>query len=573
MKKYKTLDGYPVFQIHKNNKTYFLADRENYQKEMDKLFSVLDDVKFDSVILLFGLDTGCYLEELRNRLCEKNIVIIIEPDQEIYKYHKEKMKDGIQLFFYQEDLIKQLLQQTIHVRNFNNIYFHVFGKYQNVYQEEFLKVKEQLDLRIVNASTQIGLASRFKEVFLQNMLVNFRIIPKSTPVNSYLFKNMNVPAVILSSGPSFDQNLEILKNNREKLESFFLITGSRNVSALVKNDIYPDLIVSIDPVDANYEMIKDCLDLEVPLAFYENSNRYLLRDYKGHKIYIAALLPSIREDFKQYHGLFFGGSVAHTCIDFAVMLGCSPILLCGQDFAYTDHLHHAKAATHSYDKDLAYRSQIIVKDVNGKLIGTTVTLDYFRRRLEEYILEYQKVERVKFINCSYGAAIKGAEFISLSSILEQENQYPKKNPLLPASANILLEAEKEINVILSYLDEYITKAEQGIEMCSVMKQDQVTKSLMEVPDDDIDLQRFLYILQIVKNFEESRLTKYLQGYFTKFCYDIKSQSFTMLAKDFSKYTSDKTYQANAFYSYFVEMKEMLKTVKEIVVKTVNEFYI
>lgn len=46
----------------------------------------------------------------------------------------------------------------------------------------------------------------------------------------------------------------------------------------------------------------------------------------------------------------------------------------------------------------------------------------------------------------------------------------------------------------------------------------------------------------------------------------------MSAKDYKKLTSDLQHQANAFYVYFVKLKEMLHIAKDLIAKTVLEFY-
>ncbi len=70
---------------------------------------------------------------------------------------------------------------------------------------------------------------------------------------------------------------------KDRLKDYFIITGSRTVKALVQNGIVPDMVVSIDPVDVNYEMMKDYLDLDVPLVFYELQQPLSSQDYKGGK--------------------------------------------------------------------------------------------------------------------------------------------------------------------------------------------------------------------------------------------------------------------------------------------------
>jgi hypothetical protein len=571
MKKYKTMDGYHVYRIKRNKKFFFLADQLDYKKEINQLLYTLEDLKFDSLIFLFGIDTGEYLQDLKELLCAKNRVIIFEPNLAICKKFDSKLADNISLVPFEENQVSQIFDNTIHFKNINNIYFHAFGNYSSVYKEEYDRLIEHLDWTIINAASQVELAKRFKKIFIQNMTANMMVLNQSTPIHHYRSTNLNVPALVVSGGPSLDSNIKDMLNHKDQLDQYFIITGSRTAEALTKNGILPDMIVSVDPVDANFDMMKNCLNLEAPLAFYEYSNRYLVGNYKGDKIFISLLLSQTVKGFEKYQGVYCGGSVAHACIDIANMMGCSPIIFLGQDLAYTYNKHHADSAVFEYDKSLLYGATTIVKDVYGNPVGTTITLDHYRRRLEHYIAIYKDQKRIRFINCSYGADINGAPHKELSDVFKEETAGRQKKKCIP-NQEIRIDSRKTIDALLCFIEEYRIKASQGLELCEIICSENQTKSLLIMEETDIDLQRILYILKIVNDFENAADTIYLGGYFSEFVYEIKERTFDMSAKDYEELTSDLQHQARAFKMYFEKMKEMLDEVKETILETVTEFY-
>ncbi len=571
MKKYKTMDGYHVYRIKKNKKFSFLADQLDYRKEINQLLYTLEDLKFDSLIFLFGIDTGEYLKDLKKLLCSKNRVIIFEPNPGIFKKFDSKLADNISLVLFEENQVKQIFDNTIHFKNINNIYFHAFGNYSSVYKEQYDRLIEHLDWTIINAASQVELAKRFKKIFIQNMTANMKVLNKSTPIHHYRSANLNVPALVVSGGPSLDSNIRDMLVHKDQLDQYFIITGSRTAEALTKHGILPDMIVSVDPVDANFDMMKNCLDLEVPLAFYEYSNRYLVGNYKGDKIFISLLLSQTVKGFEHYQSVYCGGSVAHACIDIANMMGCSPIILLGQDLAYTYNKHHADSAVFDYDKSIPYGATTIVKDVYGNPVGTTITLDHYRRRLEHYITIYKDQKRIRFINCSYGADIKGAPHKELSEVFKEETSGRKKKNCIP-NQEIQIDSRKTIDTLLCFIEEYRIMAGQGLELCEIICSENQTKSLLDMEETDIDLQRILYILKIVNDFENAADTRYLGGYFSEFVYEMKERTFDMSAADYEKLTSDLQHQARAFKIYFEKMKVMLEEVKETILETVTEFY-
>lgn len=571
MKKIKTSDGYQVCRIKKDGTYEYLADLIHYEDQIHKLMDTLEGIRFDSLIFLFGIDTGAYLDQLKKCICVRNTVIIFEPNRSVFKQYPAYLGDNIHLVFYNEELIKQIFDETITYKNINNIYFHAFGNYERIYKKEHDRLIEHLDWTIMNAASQIHLAKRFKNIFIKNMIANMKIIEETTPIHRYIKTNTDVPAIIVSGGSSLDQNIKDMLKYKDKLKDYFIITGSRTVNALVKNGIMPDMIVSVDPVNANYEMMKDHLDLNVPLAFYEYSNRYLIKDYKGEKIFISLLFSHTIKGMEHLKAVYCGGSVSHACIDIANMLGCSPILLAGQDFAHTNNKHHADSALFPYDSSVKYDTQILIKDIHGKPTATSITLDSFRRNLEYYISRYKDRSRVRFINCSYGAEIKGAPHRELSEILKNDSCAGKKNACLP-DHELRLNPEETINIIIEFLNEYLLRIREGLELCQIIISENKTKSLVEAEEDDIDLQRILYILQIVNNFENDPLSRYLGGYVTEFLYEMKERNAQMSAKDFEKLTSDLQYQAAFFMEYLERLYKILTEVRDTIRSTVSEFY-
>lgn len=571
MKKVKTSDGFFVYRIKKDRKNYFLADQTNYENDIRELLDTLNDLKFDSLIFLFGIDTGAYWPELKKLLCPKNQVFIFEPNLTIYRSFSADSEDNMKLVYYKEETVKKIIEDNINLKNINNIYFFSFGNYSTVYKKEYDQLIEHLDWTIIKSASQVSLARRFKKVFMENMIANMKVIHQSTPIHRYLFSNTGVPAIVVSGGPSLDKNLEDMKKHKDKLKDCFIITGSRTVDALIKNGITPDMIVSVDPVDANYDMMKEHLELTVPLAFYEYSNRYLMKNYKGEKVFISLLLSRTIKGMEQLKAVYCGGSVSHACIDIAAMLGCSPILLVGQDLAYTKQKHHADSATFLYDSTLNYTPQTLVKDVYGKWIESTVTLDYFKKNLELYIKQYKNHPWIRFFNCSYGAEIEGAPHRELDEMLHQADFSKKKVPCLPGH-ELTLDAEETIKSLMEFLEDSITKTNQGLELCQMIRFEHQTKSLVEVDEDDIDLQRILYILHLVNSFENHPYTSYLGGYFSEFLYEIKDEHNIMLARDYERLTSDLQYQANFFHEYFLKLHEILTEIRDTAHLAVSEFY-
>ncbi|WP_252235299.1 6-hydroxymethylpterin diphosphokinase MptE-like protein [Clostridium sp. ZS1] len=572
MKKAKSLDGYYLYQIQKDDVEYYLANDIDYKKDIKNLIDNLDDLKFDSLIIIFGLDTGEYLKELEDTVCSNNKVIIFEPNEDIFNKNKDTiLSENMSIVLFDEETIASIIASIIGGDNFDNLYVHAFGNYEKVYKDEYKKLIEIIDAKYYSVSGNITLAYRCKESFMRNSLQNLKVIKESSPLNSYIECNKNVPAIIVSAGPSLDKNIKDMVKNKDRLEKCFVIASNRTFTTLIKNGIKPDLVVSIDPSDAMYEMMKESLNEDAPLLYYEYSNRYLVNEYKGEKIYISNIFSRIIEEMHKFGGLSQGGSVAHTCLAMATLLGCNPIILVGQDLAYTYNKHHSDKATfNSVDKVINSNwANEIVDDVYGKKVRTTTTLKVFKNSMEHHIKQYKDLKGVKFINVSYGADIEGAPHKELDNVLNEDIFKGKKNKLEPDKC-IELDPDKIINSIIDFVDEYIEKADKCIDICTMLANIKEDKSLVEIDLEDDDFQKFLFILDIVQSFESSLESFYLGGYFNKFLYAIKRESFLMLAKDYDRLTSNMKYQSKAFLNYFTKMKEMLLETKKIIDEEVSK---
>lgn len=572
MQKVKTLDGYHVFSIEKDDNNCYLADKENYKKEIENLLSSVNDIKFDSLILIFGIDTGEYLDSLHDVLCEKNKVLIFEPNKDIFNYNKEKInKDNIHLIFYDKDNIKANLYKEINSTNFNNLYVHAFGNYAEVYKYDYEIFIENLDDAYYTACSSISVANRFKDIFIKNFIANLKALKNSTPLNSYEDINKGIPAIVVSAGPSLDKNIADMVTHKKELERYFIIAGSRTLKALIKNNIKPDMIVSIDPVDDNYDMMKDYLKENSPLAFYEYSNRYLVRDYEGEKIYLSTFLSNTIQELNNLKGTFLGGSVAHTCIDIANIMGCSPIILVGQDLAFTYDKHHSESAIFESDDTKNYEASLKVENIFGEKIRTNITLNQFRLKMEEYIDFYKTHKQVEFINVSYGAEIKGAPHKELCDVFKTyTNNNVNKKCIVDKS--IQVDAETVVSDVINYLEEYIAKANNGETLCKSLLTNELDKSLIDMEENDEDFQKFLDVMEIVNDFESSNERFYLGGYYNKFLFDVKEEIFNMHAVDYESLTSNLKYQSKCFLSYFLKMKGLLEKVKSLALETFAEFY-
>ena len=131
-----------------------------------------------------------------------------------------------------------------------------------------------------------------------------------------------------------------------------LIVSGSTVNTLLKENIEPDYVVSIDSQEVNYNHFKD-LKLKHAKLIYSMFNHYKIREsfyndafyfvQKNEKA-LASHLNNIVHT--KVEGIYGGESVANYAFTIANYISSGPIALIGQDLAYTDTKSHAENNKH-----------------------------------------------------------------------------------------------------------------------------------------------------------------------------------------------------------------------------------
>ena len=417
----KSKDDQDTIKIHKGDKWTYIGSRYNSSREIEKFLNQIKEVKHKlDVIVVYGFGTGSHIYELRKQFDKK--IIVFEPNRKMIKYVYEKscLKDDKNIIFLccEEDELISNIKKYIHEFNFKSTEFITFSNYKQIYLEERNKFYSKINEYLIRLNLDLNTKLNFGEAWFQNLIKSIQFVIDGVPADYYDKKFKNVPAIIVSAGPSLEKNIDKLKNIKDNI---LIISGGRTLSALMDKNIKIDLLVIADSTERNYILVKDYIDkLEAPILFSEGANFQIIKEHKGDKIFYSYsdLIHKIVER-KMTH-ISTGGSVAHAMTSYMANLGCSPIIFIGQDFAYTDEMTHAAIVENkdgSYSYEIAKREDdIYVEDVNGNLVRTSIVLNNQRLAMEEIIKLYPESE---FINATEGGArIRGTKEMNLDEALK-----------------------------------------------------------------------------------------------------------------------------------------------------------
>ncbi|MCS6131038.1 DUF115 domain-containing protein [Clostridium botulinum] len=406
-------DNKNIMKIKKDNKVLYLGSKYNVNRDIENFKLNINEITTDSIIIVWGFGTGEHILELLREEPISNKILIIEPDERILlenilSNNVEEIFNDDRIFIlnYKKENIEKFLSENIKGTEVNSTKIVEYANYHKIYNEEYSEFLEEILEFTNNTAIAISTSLGFSKQFFKCFTRNIKQIIKSTVINELKYKFKNMPAIVVSAGPSLEKNIHLLKDVQDK---FIIITGGRTLRTLLDEGIRPDFVCSIDPGDSSYRVIEKALDSDVPLVFSEVSNYKMVEEYKGNKIFFEDLdFHDITYDLvgKKADGLWQGGSVAHICISLAEYLGCNNIVFVGQDLAYTNNKYHSDSASLNSNNSIEKNDEYIyVDDIYGKKVPTTIQLDFYRKNIEKMILEYSEVT---FINSTEGGSnIKG----------------------------------------------------------------------------------------------------------------------------------------------------------------------
>ena len=434
-----------------------------------------------TIHLIYGSGLG-YLFQIASAN-SRGTVILYEPNLNILKlafsfvdFTKDILKNNV----YITDNIEQVGEYLYKNSNTKNTPLMLTTKaYIELDESKFDELVENLQRMVGSYGLDLKYTQEKFYSLSCRIIKNIPLLAKEIPLNTIKDFYKNQTAVVVSAGPTLDRNIEILKKYRDNI--VIIVVGTA-VKTLIKNGITPDFLCIIEAYDSSKQI--EGLDLSQVNFITEPYSNPNLRNFKFKQIYshISDNMPInhfwgslINENTQEY---LSKGTVSYTALNTARILGCSQIVLVGQDLAYIEGQCYSKdsaykdlvckyneknkkweitaenfeefvaSLSNSPDeakrKDAAIRrlenlnkSLYYVKSINGDKIPTESVYAAFIRPLTEFTKQF--IDR-KYINTSLvGAQIDGFDNIPLEEALKNTSKISNRelNPSYQINYNCL----------------------------------------------------------------------------------------------------------------------------------------
>ena len=231
----------------------------------------------------------------------------------------------------------------------------------------------------------------------------------------------DIPAFVVSAGPSLNKNIKELKRAKNKS---FIIAVDTAVKPLLREGIVPDMFATLDGLKP-LKLVKTEQARNLPLLTMVTAANAILDYHTGKKFFYDEGYEYVRKMFemngKKLEGFPTGGSVATLAFSLTCHLGFRKIIFVGQDLAYTDNKSHADGTFQDAMPEEDTEEFIKVPGNYETEVPTLKNLDSYRKWFGEYIEWWTRGHKTVFINATEGGArIEGTELMTLSEVIDRE---------------------------------------------------------------------------------------------------------------------------------------------------------
>ncbi len=392
-------------------------------------------------LVLMGMGLGYHILSLLDNKKPRQRVLVYEPDPAIFTASLHLFDWG-RLISTRDDLflavgpearrLTEEVQRFFSLTTYEKLQVAHFPAEKLLFDELFKKAETSIDSQIRTLFYDFKTRLAEGGMVSQNILRNLPHILKTRPVRLLENRFKGRPGIIVSAGPSLDDNIALLRRVKDRA---LILAVDTALKPLLARGIQPHFTVTADPSHKNYRHLlgTEGRTLHYLLAESAVSTR-IFQDFR-EQIFTVSLGKPLLNFIESATGpigeLDAWGSVISLTLSFAVYIGLEPLTFIGQDFAYTHMRNHCRHS--SWEESLLFENpslesvqrferqsisgQMVEKtDLFGRPVYTSDRLalykDYLVRMLEAY-------PDHRIFNSSEGGILKEIPFLPLDEFLRR----------------------------------------------------------------------------------------------------------------------------------------------------------
>lgn len=384
--------------------------------EAQRIIDEFDLAQYDCVIV-FGFGFGYHIEWMLQKVKKDSTVLILEQfpwmiaaaiaHRDLQNVFKDKRV--ILLANPNEESI------AIHMKgrsSYKTLFITHRGSFQ-IDPERYTNLQRIAKAYLSTKEVNIATLAKFEKLWTSNIARNIREIISAPPAAAFFDKFHNIPAIIVNAGPTLIQSIPNIQKN---YNSTIIVAVDTSLKVLEYYGIEPHFCITVDPqlINARYFEGVHCKRTILIADPMVHPSTFLF--YKGRKVITGVafeMMKWIEDTIGSYGSLRYGGSVSTNAYDFAKRLGAYPIIMVGQDLAFTGGLAHVKGAYlddhiffrnyRTYTVEMFNKFQltalpkIFVKGIKSKQVHTN-------QKMMIFISWFSRLHDHSLINATYDGA-------------------------------------------------------------------------------------------------------------------------------------------------------------------------
>ncbi len=340
-------DTNKVPEVSIGKRRVYIHSRFAPEKEAERLISEIDTGQYD-LFIVFGFGFGYHIEELLRRVRRDSTVLALEKSAPLLREairHRDLSDifgdDRLSLLVepHDEDIADVLKGKSSYRVAF--ITHRGSFQIQPEYYNNLLRIaKSYISTKEVNIAT----LAKFEKTWSANIARNIRQIISYPGANIFFNRFENVPALVVAAGPSLSQSFDFIRSNAGRS---IIIAVDTSYKILRSNGIEPHFCISVDPQVVNARYFEGDVEGKTIMVADPTIHPSVFRLNRGRKVLtgmVFQMMQWINDITGEKGELAYGGSVSTNAYDFAKRIGASPIILVGQDLAFTGGYAHARGS-------------------------------------------------------------------------------------------------------------------------------------------------------------------------------------------------------------------------------------
>lgn len=263
--------------------------------------------------------------------------------------------------------------------------------------------------------------------FITNIVSHYPAIRNGRHIGEFYQQfDHTVPVACVGAGPSLDKNAHLLRDFPG-----LIIVADKAYKMLLARGIEPDLVIS---VDCHYDLVADMLNVgklsrRHKLILNTCADPKIAKIWRGQIFWYLMKHPGVQFTdkilpalFPQFHGLSNVGCVGNTSMLFADFMGLSPVVLVGQDFAYTGGRMFAQRFSFGEDgapQEIQDDHEKLLADRTGKILLNGVETYLPFRGYMETAYRLREKAGINIINCTEGGILTELPNKTLAQVIEE----------------------------------------------------------------------------------------------------------------------------------------------------------